>query len=282
MLNSKKIISGDAIFKTIGYCILLITLILAIFPLFWMIEGCFKSNKELFSNPLAWPENIDIQVFAQAWMRANMATALKNSMLNVLGTNLIAVVASSMGAFALSRIKFPGARQYESILAASMVISGQLILIPLFFTMRSYNLYNTIWSTVIADAALDIPICTILFKTFFDGMPYEIEESTIMDGCGKFRFYWNFVIPLSKPVVSSVIIFVSLWTWNEYLFALTFLKDDAVRTIPLQLQNFQGRYATEYNLIFTVLTISIVPLIILYILNQRSFIKGLTAGAVKT
>lgn len=278
---SRKSFNSDTLFRFIGTVILVTALIASIFPLLWMVTGCFKSNKELFSNPLALPEHISFAVFAEAWRRANFMTALKNSMVNTVGTNVIAIFASSAAAYALARIEFPGSEYLNGMLSSSMVISGQLILIPLFFTIRQYHLYNTIWSTVIADAALDLPICIILFSTFFKEIPDEIEESAILDGCGKLGFYFRFVLPLSKPIVSSVMIFVSLWTWNEYLFALTFLKDDAVRTIPLQLQNFQGRYATEYGLIFAVLSISIIPLIILYALNQRSFIKGLTAGAVK-
>lgn len=278
---NKKRFNSDMLFQYVGIVILAAALITSVFPLLWMLTGCFKSNKELFSNPLALPEHISFAVFAEAWRRANFMTALKNSLLNTVGTNVIAIFAASTAAYALSRIEFPGSKYLNGILSSSMVISGQLILIPLFFTIRQYHLYNTIWSTVIADAALDLPICIILFSTFFRDIPDEIEESAILDGCGKFGFYVRFVLPLSKPIVSSVMIFVSLWTWNEYLFALTFLKDNGVRTIPLQLQNFQGRYATEYGLIFAVLSISIIPLIILYALNQRSFIKGLTAGAVK-
>lgn len=278
---NKKRFNSDMLFQYVGIVILAAALITSVFPLLWMFTGCFKSNKELFSNPLALPEHISFAVFAEAWRRANFMTALKNSLLNTVGTNVIAIFAASTAAYALSRIEFPGSKYLNGILSSSMVISGQLILIPLFFTIRQYHLYNTIWSTVIADAALDLPICIILFSTFFRDIPDEIEESAILDGCGKFGFYVRFVLPLSKPIVSSVMIFVSLWTWNEYLFALTFLKDNGVRTIPLQLQNFQGRYATEYGLIFAVLSISIIPLIILYALNQKSFIKGLTAGAVK-
>jgi raffinose/stachyose/melibiose transport system permease protein len=147
--------------------------------------------------------------------------------------------------------------------------------------LQTFHIYNTLWSTIIADAAMDLPICIILFTGFFKEIPYEIEESTIIEGCSKWNFFIRFIIPLSKPIVATSLIFVSLWTWNEYLFALTFLKDNSKRTIPLQLSNFFGRFATEYGLLFAALTISIVPLILLYVFMQKSFIKGLTAGAVK-
>jgi raffinose/stachyose/melibiose transport system permease protein len=271
----------DNIFNVVAWVILVVAIIISIYPLIWMFLGSFKTNDQMFSNPLGLPTSMDFSVFKVAWQRANFTTALVNSLLNVIGTNIIVIIASSCAAFALSRIKFPGRNLITFILSSSIVISGQIILIPLFFTLRDLHIYNTLWATIVADAAMDLPICIILTTTFFKSIPFEIEESTVIDGCSRWGFFTRFIIPLSKPIMATIIIFVSLWTWNEYLFALTFLKDTTVRTIPLQLQNFQGRWATEYGLIFAALSLFIVPLIILYLFMQKSFIKGLTAGAVK-
>ncbi len=281
MSKEKKSFDSNIIFNVVGMIILVIALLVSIIPLLWMVLGSFRTNAEMFSKPLGLPVSFDLSVFRTAWERADFGMALKNSVLNCVGTDLIVLFASATAAFALARIRFPGARAIQNILSSSLVISGQLILIPLFFVLKDIKVYNTLWSTIIADAAMDLPICITLFITFFQEIPYEIEESTMIDGCSKWKFFTGFIVPLSKPIVSTVIIFVSLWTWNEYLFALTFLKDNLARTIPLQLQNFQGRWATEYGLLFAALSISIVPLIILYISMQKSFIKGLTAGAVK-
>jgi raffinose/stachyose/melibiose transport system permease protein len=277
----KRQLGADAVFDFVGHCILILALLAAFSPLLWMVLGSFRTTSEMFSKPMALPEKIDFSVFATAWKRANYNTALVNSILNTVGTNIIVLIASSSAAFALARIKFPGAKFISGVLSSSIVISGQLILIPLFFVLQRFHVYNTLWATIIADAAMDLPICITLFTGFFKGIPYEIEESTVMDGCSRWKFFVRFIIPLSKPIVATSVIFVSLWTWNEYLFALTFLKDNSARTIPLQLQNFFGRFATEYSLLFAALSISIVPLILLYVSMQKSFIKGLTAGAVK-
>lgn len=273
--------NSDIIFDIVGIVILVISTIVSIYPLIWMMLGSFKENQEIFLNTLALPREWNFGIFSEVWNRANYGTASKNSILNLVGTNAIVLVTASMAAFSLARIKFIGRTVVNAALSSSIVISGQLILIPLFFVVKNLNIYNTLWATIIADAAMDLPICTILFMTFFKEIPYEIEESSMLDGCTKSGFFIRFIVPLSKPIISTIVIFVSLWTWNEYLFALTFLKDDAVRTIPLQLQNFRGRFAVEYNAIFAALSMAIIPLIILYILMQKSFVKGLTAGAVK-
>lgn len=273
--------NGDKIFNVIGIVVLLFAMIISIYPLLWMFMGSFRSNAEMFSNPLGFPKKLDFSVFVTAWNRANFNSALRNSVLNVLGTNIIVIFATTSAAFALARIDFAGKNVINILLSSSIVISGQIILIPLFFVVRGLGIYNSLWSTIIADAAMDLPICIIICTTFFKGIPYEIEESAMMEGCSRWGFFTKFIIPLSKPITSTIVIFVSLWTWNEYLFALTFLKNNAVRTIPLQMQNFQGRWSTDYGLIFAALSLFIIPLIILYLFMQKSFIKGLTAGAVK-
>jgi raffinose/stachyose/melibiose transport system permease protein len=277
----RRIRSGDLIFDTVGHIILIAALILSLAPLLWMVLGSFRTTAEMFSKPMALPEKFDFSVFKTAWRRASYNTAAVNSILNTIGTNIIVLVVSSSAAFALARIPFPGSKFITGILSSSIVISGQLVLIPLFFVLQTLRIYNTLWSTIIADAAMDLPICIILFTGFFREIPFEIEESTVIDGCPRWKFFVRFIIPLSKPIVATSLIFVSLWTWNEYLFALTFLKDNGSRTIPLQLSNFFGRFATEYGLLFAALSISIVPLVILYVSMQKSFIKGLTAGAIK-
>lgn len=224
---------------------------------------------------------MDFSVFVEAWQRANFDTAFINSVINSVGAVVLVLLTGSPAAFALARIKFPGNKLIVKVLMASIIISGQLILIPLFFVMKNLGIYNTLLSTILANSAMALPLCIYLFYGFFREIPIEIEESTMIDGCGRWSFYYKFIIPLSKPIVSTIIIFVALWSWNEYLFALTFLKNDSIRTIPLQLQNFFGRWSTEYDMIFAALSISIVPVIIIYISLQQAFIKGLTAGAVK-
>jgi raffinose/stachyose/melibiose transport system permease protein len=282
MEKSKEIrLGGDRAFNVIGVSILAIAIIFCIYPLIWMVLNSFRTNSEMFVKPLSIPSAIDFGVFAAAWSRANFNSAFFNSIINTASTVALVLVTASPAAFALSRMKFPGNKLIVKLLTASIIISGQLILIPLFFVMKNLNIYNTLLSTILGYTAMDLPLCIYLFYGFFNEIPVEIEESSKIDGCSKWNFYTRFIIPLSRPIISTIVIFVSLWSWNEYLYALTFLKDDAIRTIPLQIQTFFGRYSTEYNMVFAVLSISIIPVLAVYVAMQGSFIKGLTAGAVK-
>jgi len=279
--SRRKPFDTNKIFNVFGILILAIATLASIYPIFWMIMGSFKTNHELFMQTLALPEQFDFAIFPDVWVRANFSTAAVNSLLIVIGRNIAVLIPASMAAFVLSRVKFGGSKVIMAVLAASVVISGQFILIPLFFVINDLNLFNTLWAPILAGSAIDMPITILLFIAFFREIPFDIEESAMLDGCTKVGFFLRFIIPLSKPIVATIVIFVSLWSWNEYLYALTFLHEDSVRTIPLQLQNFRGRWAVEYNGIFASLSLAIVPLIILYVFMQKSFVKGLTAGAVK-
>src|SRR5690606_1967269 len=194
---------------------------------------------------------------------------------------VLTLVTGSLAGFAFARNRFPGDKFILRVLVLSIIVSAQLVMIPLFFVVRDLKIYDTLWSTIFSTTALNLPICIYLFQGFFKEIPYEIEESAMIDGCGRLRFYYRFIIPLSKPIAATVIIFSALWSWNEYLLALTFLKSNPIRTIPLQLQNFFGRWSTQYDQLFAALSISIVPLLIIYVFLQKAFIKGMTAGAVK-
>lgn len=276
-----RIFDSDVIFNIFGMTLLIFATFVSLYPIFWMVMGSFKTNQELFLQTLALPQQFDFSIFPYVWDRANFSTAFINSILIVIGRNITVLIPASMAAFALARINFFGVKAVTAILAATIVVSGHVILIPLFFVVIDLGIYNTLWAPIFAGSAIDMPISILLFTTFFREVPYDIEESTMLDGCSKVGFFFRFIIPLSKPIVATIVIFVSLWSWNEYLYALTFLQEDSVRTIPLQLQNFRGRFAIEYDAIFASLTLAIIPLIALYVCMQRSFVKGLTAGALK-
>jgi len=273
--------SGDTLFNILGVSALLIALLFALYPLSWMVLNAFRTNEEMILKPLNIPSNIDFSVFSTAWKRANFDSAFLSSIINSAAVVLLVLVTGSLSAFTLSRNKFPGNKWIVKLLMASIIISGQLILIPMFFVMRDLRIYDTLLSTIFANTAMSLPICIYLLYGFFNEIPYEIEESAMIDGSTRWGFYYKFIVPLSIPIASTIIIFTALWSWNEYLFALTFLKDDAIRTIPLQLQNFFGRFSTEYDKLFAALSISVLPILILYVMLQKAFIKGMTAGAVK-
>ena len=259
----------------------MVALVACLFPLLWMITNSFKTSEEIFLKSLHLPSTVSFGVFPRAWDIAKFSSAVPNSFyLTVL--NVIYIIAlSSLAAYPIARMQFIGRSFFNWLLIASIMLSPQILLIPSFFQMRSLGLLNNLLSVVFVFGTLVIPFASYLLISFFKEIPIDIEESTKMDGCSSFRFFISFMLPLSKPVLSSLVILTSLWSWNEYLFSLTFLQTSASRTIPPQLSWFFGRYYTDWGGLFAALTIAVVPLVILYLFLQRYFIRGLTAGAVK-
>lgn len=274
-------LSGDALFNIVGAVLLTVSLLGCVLPFIWMIGNSFKTTEEIFLRPISPPRTIDLSVFTIAWSQAKFSRALMNSVVSTVATVLIVLLLSSLAAFPLARMKFKGSTVILRFFVVSIIVSAQVIVIPLFYILVEQKLYNTLGSIIVTNATMGIPLPVYLFWGFFKDIPLEIEESTQIDGCSTWTFFWSFVIPLSRPVIATVVIFQSLWTWNEYIFSLTFLKSEAVRTIPLQLSVFFSKYSAEWSSLFAILTIAVVPMIVLFVVMQRSFISGLTAGAVK-
>jgi raffinose/stachyose/melibiose transport system permease protein len=281
ILKRKPRSGGDLAFDCISTAILVLALLVTFYPFMWMVLNSFRETAEIFQRSFGMPGHFDFTVYPEAWKQANFSVTFKNSVIVAAAIVVISILFGSLAAFAIARLRFPGRTVIHQLLSSSMIISGQLILIPLFFIIRNFKLYDNLLSVILSSSAIMMPFCIVFLHSFFRDIPREIEESTFMDGCPKRIFYARFVLPLSKPALASLCIFQSLGAWNEYLYSLTFLKSESVRTIPLQMVTFFTLYQTAWQKLFAALTIAVVPLLILYGLSQKFFIRGLTAGAVK-
>ena len=273
--------AGDALFNFVSAVLLTVSLLCCVLPFLWMIGNSFKTTEEIFLRPISLPNTVDLSVFSTAWVQARFSRALMNSVVSTVATVLMVLLFAALAAFPLARMNFTGSTIILRFFVVSIIVSAPVIVIPLFYMLINQKLYNTLGSIIVTNATMGIPLAVYLFWGFFKDIPLEIEESTQIDGCARWTFFWSFVVPLSRPVIATVAIFQSLWTWNEYIFSLTFLKSEAVRTIPLQLSVFFSKFSAEWSSLFAILSIAIVPMIVLFVVMQRSFIGGLTAGAVK-
>jgi raffinose/stachyose/melibiose transport system permease protein len=268
-------------FAIVARVLLAIFGIISLYPLFWMVTSAFKEDKQIFLESASLPSKIDLSVFPQAWQEAHLGTAFLNSIVATTVTVTVIVVTASLAAFALARMRFRGQKLILALFVSGQIVSAQIVLVPLFTMFVKLQWLDSLASLISACIAFGIPLSVFLFWSFFADIPREVEESTKIDGCPSFLFYLLILIPLSGPIFASVTIFQSLFTWNEYLFALTFLRQVSVRTIPIQMQSFFAQYSTEWSKLFAALSMTVVPVIAIYLSMQRAFIKGLTAGAVK-
>lgn len=195
----------------------------------------------------------------------------------------VALVAffSSMAGFAFSRLRFYGNRFLFTALLTTLMIPIATLIIPLFQINRSLGLYNTLVALVLPYTAIGIPFAMMLFRGFFDGFPVSLEDAARIDGCGVFRIYGQIVMPMSGPVLSVVIIWQTMKSWNEFILALITIDTNLLKPLPLIPLIYSGQYMARPGAMFAVLTLMTIPVIIVYVVLQRHFISGLTAGAIK-
>ncbi len=263
------------------YLVLTIAAVLALAPLVLMWSSAFKSKAEIAVNPLAFPKSLNLTNLVEAWTTGRYSTYALNSVIVTLPTVAGVVALSTLAGYALARLDFWGRRVFFYVLLLGLMVPFQSFMIPLYFDLQSYGILNTYLAVILPGIALGLPFGVYLMQAFFRGLPSEISDSARVDGCNEFQVFWHIILPLTAPGVSSLTIFQMLWTWNAFLMPLIYLNTDALRTLPLGLMFFQSRYTSDYGLISAGVLITSLPVIVVYLLLQRRFLLGLTAGALK-
>ncbi|MDY7027900.1 MAG: carbohydrate ABC transporter permease [Spirochaetota bacterium] len=254
-------------------------------PFIWMIFMSFRTTGAILENPYGFPETFRIQNYTQLLFspRIHFYTYFLNSVVVTLGAMLITLVLSTMGGYGFGRRRynFRFRALLFSILLFALMLPRQAMYIPQFVMMTRYNLLNTRLSLILLYAAYGISVSTFLLKTYFSQLPEEMEESARMDGAGDFLIFYKIMLPLARPVLSTVILLNLREFWNELLIALTMVTKPALRTLPLAMMHFVGENAANYAMAAASLVVGMLPLLILYLILAERFVEGITAGAIK-
>ena len=250
-------------------------------PVFYLVVEPLKSNAEIFSNPWGLPKSPSLQYIADAWTKGNFPKYYRNSIIVATSTITLSLFLSSCAAFSFSKMRFRGRTWLFTAFLAGMMIPVQMIVVPLFVVLRQAHLLNTPLALILPYVGLQIPFSTFLLTNFFKSIPDELIDAATMDGGSAFAVYWRIMIPLSKPVLASLTIFLFMDAWNELLLALTFISTDNWKTIPIGLLSFQGKYTTEWNSLIAGMLIASLPSLAVYAILQKQFIRGMTVGALK-
>jgi raffinose/stachyose/melibiose transport system permease protein len=266
---------------------LLITLSLVVlaavffFPMIWMVVSSFKSNAAIFSSPFALPSGIDLARWTRAWEVGHVGQYALNSAI-VTTASVIAILLLAAGAaFALSRFRFRGRSALMGILALGLLLPLQSYFIAQSTIFSRLAITDTRLALIIPYTAMGLPLAVYLIKVYLDGLPDELFDAAWMDGAGDARVFWSLAVPLLRPGLATVAIFSALASWNEFLLALLYIQDDALKTIPTGLLAFSSRYVTDYGLLFSALSIITLPMIVVYVVFNRQIVEGITAGSLK-
>lgn len=264
------------------YLLLSCFAVVILYPFVLMVSGSLKSQTAFLANPVSLPTTFDLSNYQFAWNEAHIPKFALNSLIVATGTVFLTLLSGSMAAFALSRIRFRGRTWIYSAFVALLTIPVQIYIIPLYVLVVRAHLANSLFGLILPYTAGSLPLAVFLLKTYFDQLPTELMDAARLDGCDNRMILLKVVLPLSRPVLSTVTIFTFVQSWNEFFLALVFIHNPDLQTLPLGLQAFfVNQYETQFPQLFATLALSIAPVVMVYLFLQKQFIAGLTAGAVK-
>jgi raffinose/stachyose/melibiose transport system permease protein len=272
---------GVVALRCLALLVVLFWSTLVLIPLAILVSVALKSPTDLLNNPLGWPAHFIWSNFADAWNNAALGQAFFNSVLITSCTLLGLIVFGASAAYPLARVARPWVQRIYTYFVAGLIVPFQLGLFPLYKEMHDLELINTYHGVVLLYIAVNLPFVIFLYTGFIKTVPRELEEAALLDGAGPIRTFWMIVFPLLRPVTATVAITSTLSTWNDFFIPLIFLQRDGMQTLPLAIYNFVGQFNNNWSLIFASVMISSLPLIVLFLILQRYFIKGIAAGALR-
>lgn len=258
-----------------------IYLVISLAPFIFMVLNSFKQKFEmLVGGVFSIPKSLDFSNYTSA-LKGNFLHYLMNSVVILAISLIILLFVSACASYPLSRFRFKMRAPIYSVIVACMCIPVHITLIPIFRMAKSTHIYDSIWSLIGPYVAFGLPISVFILTSFMKAIPKEIEESSEIDGCNKFQIFFKMILPLAKPGLATLAIYNGVNMWNEFSFAYTLTQSANSRTLPLAVWDFQGQYSMNTPMIMAVLTLSLLPMVIVFIIFQDKLVKGMTAGAVK-
>jgi ABC-type glycerol-3-phosphate transport system permease component len=252
-----------------------------IYPLYWAAVSALKDSAEIFTNPWGLPSKLMIGNLIGAWILGGFARAYINSGILTSATTVVVIILSSMISYCLSRFNFRLRNAMFYLIVSGYMIPPIAVLIPLYFMLKSMNLIDSLLGVFLAYVGLDLPIPVLIMRSYMATIPRELDEAAVIDGASPWYVFWRVIFPISRPAIAAVGIWTALFTWQDFLYALTLLYTPTNFTIPRAMLSFYGIYFNAWGYIAAGFIFAIIPIQIVYLLFQKRFVTGLTAGAVK-
>ncbi|GGG81597.1 carbohydrate ABC transporter permease [Paenibacillus radicis (ex Gao et al. 2016)] len=266
--------------KLIGAALTVYALV-TLYPLLWLFISALKTNEEFFSRPFGLPSHWNWSNFSRAWEVAEMGRAYVNSFFVTILSLILTLVLGALSGYVLSRFQFRGKLLVMGVFMLGMLIPIHSTLVPLFILMNKIHILNTYAALIMPYTAFELPIAIFICVAYMNSFPKEVEEAAQIDGSGYWGIFFRMMLPLALPALATVGILAFLRYWNDFSFALVFMSDPKLKTLPLSLSVFATGYSTDYKLTMAAMALAVIPTIIVYLIFQEQVMKGMTAGAVK-
>lgn len=268
--------------KALRYLLISVLVILAGFPVYWMATTALNLNSQLYgTGQIAWPQLQNFPDLVAELGNVPIGLWLFNTLLIAAGGTVLSLTLGALAGYALSRFKFHGKGLVGFFLFMTQVVPEALILVPLYAMFITFGLLNSLWGLILANVGFSLPVACFVLKGAMDAVPYEIEESAIIDNCPRFSVLTMIILPLIMPSIAAAAVVSFFAGWNEFLFASTFLMDRNLWPASVGLASFVGQYETPMSAVLGAALVFSLPAIVFFLLIQRKIVAGLTTGAVK-
>jgi raffinose/stachyose/melibiose transport system permease protein len=261
--------------------ILIANTVIMLMPIIIMVFSAFKTTPQIFQSPFGIPDFTNVVNFVKIWNETNFLRYLLNSFIVTGDSMALILTLGTMAAYAIARYEFWGAGFILMFFLAGLTLPLKLAIIPLFMLMRDLGILNNQLSLIFVYTAMGLPTTVFILTGFIRTLPNELEDAARMDGASEARIMWSIMLPLVRPAMVIAGIQNVVPIWNDFFFPLVFIQRDNLKTLPQGLTTFMGEYTTDWGVLFSGLTLSAAPIIIIYIVLSKQFISGMTSGAVK-
>ena len=267
--------------RVFSYLFMALCVLVALFPIVWVVLSSFKTNREILSNGLQLPSTFSFSGYKQALEMAPILKFFVNSLIVSFASTASNVFILAMAGYVFAKKKFRFKNLIFGILSLSMVIPSTALMSPVYTVITKLHLYDTKMALILVYTALNMPISLMILRSAFAAIPTELEEAAYIDGAGFFRTFWQVMMPCAKGGLASAAVLAFLGSWNEFTFALLLTSSTSTRTLPLSLSYFTSQFSFNYTAMFAAITIAVLPSIIVFSIFQEQVCSSLTAGSVK-
>lgn len=264
------------------YFLLVCVSAISLFPLLWALSTALKHKSDVEAYPPRWlPASPTLSNFYNVIVETGTSQLFLNSTVVGLGSVLLCLLAATHAAYALARFTFPG----KGILAFAVLMTSMVpeicILVPLFYLASAAELYDTYTILIVVYAAMQVPTMMWFLRGFFDTVPREIDEAAQIDGCTRWTVFYRVILPLSKPGLAAAALLIFIYVWNDFLFAFTLTISEGKRLLAVGLYQYISQYGVDWANLMALVVLALGPVVVLFLVLQRQFVSGLTAGATK-
>lgn len=271
--------SPAAVFR---WAVLVVGAVVMVIPFVYMLSTSFKPQAYVLTIPPEFiPNPATTANYEQVLTSHDFGLYFLNSTIVAVVSTGISVLISAMMAFAFARFEFRGRELIFRVLLIGLIVPAMMLIVPQFVLAKQLQLLDSLAGLIVFYVAGTLALNTFLLRGFFEAIPAELDQAMQIDGASAWSRFWRLALPLAKPALATATIFTFLANWDEFAWALTIITDQDKLTLPVAIQMFQGQNATQWGLVFAASVIAIIPVIVVFLVFQRYFVQGLTAGAVK-